>query len=346
MAATASCPVITSATDASQAELIEAAAHFLPAAGLSFRRCSGGVNNKTFYVHVPGGDAPSFVLRIYNNGNNTPRVVYEHAVMAALAPLAFSFSLPRFLPALDGSGRTHATLASGGQACCAALIPGGPASGVESARAIGRATAELVQGMAPLVIPASIPPANPLYRNFYDAHHSITREAFMACARSDPGFAAVRAPMDFLVAEIEATEALIARIAALDPPLPTQLINADLHTDNVLVEGGRVTGVLDFEFAACDWRAMELVVGVSKYCGAKDPAPLLSEYIAGYQEGGGRLTAMEIELIPELIILRILNNVVFFVGRYLAKEDSIEPIAGVRLRCCATCAASFYLCTF
>ena len=335
MAATASCPVITSATDASQAELTEAAAHFLPAAGLTFRRCSGGVNNKTFYVDAGGG---TFVLRIYNNGNNTARVVYEHAVMAALAPLDFSFSLPRFLPALDGSGRTFATLASGGQACCAALIPGGPASGVESARAIGRATAELVRGMAPLVIPASIPPANPLYRNFYDAHHSITREAFMACARSDPGFAAVRAPMDFLVSEIEATEALIARIATLDPPLPTQLINADLHTDNVLVEGGRVTGVLDFEFAARDWRAMELVVGVSKYCGAKDPAPLLSEYIAGYSEGGGSLTAMEIELIPELIILRILNNVVFFVGRYLAKEDSIEPIAGVRpgfraLRC-------------
>jgi len=183
--------------------------------------------------------------------------------------------------------------------------------------------------MATLVLDPSISPANPLYRNFYDAHHSITREAFMACAKGDPLFSHVRAPMDFLVSEIEATEALIARIVALDPPLPQQLINADLHTDNVLVEGGKVSGVLDFEFCAVDWRVMEFVVGVSKYCGAKDPKPLLLEYIQGYREGGGRFTGMEISLLPELIILRILNNVVFFVGRYLAKEDSIDPIAGV-----------------
>ena len=93
-----------------------------------------------------------------------------------------------------------------------------------------------------------------------------------------------------------------------------------------------VTGVLDFEFCAFDWRCMELVVGVSKYCGAKDPLPLLKEYIAGYAAGGGKFTEAEVKLIPDLIILRVLNNVVFFVGRYLAKEDSIEPIAGVRKR--------------
>jgi homoserine kinase type II len=327
--ATPTCPVVTDATDASLVELNEAASHFFPSvAGFSYRRCSGGVNNKTFYLDTPEGQ--TFVLRIYNNGNNLPRVKYEHAVVRGLQHLSFSFAVPHFLPALGGSGDTFATLqSSGGQTCCARLIPGGPASGLESARAIGYATAELLRGMAPLVLDPSIPPANPLYRNFYDAHHSITREAFMACAKGDPLFSGVRAPMDSLVSEIEATEALIARIVALVPPLPQQLINADLHTDNVLVEGGKVTGVLDFEFCAVDWRVMEFVVGVSKYCGAKDPKPLLSEYIQGYREGGGRFTDMEISLLPELIILRILNNVVFFVGRYLAKEDSIDPIAGV-----------------
>jgi homoserine kinase type II len=326
MAATSTCPVVTDATDASPQELYEAASHFFPADGYSFRRCSGGVNNKTFYAERAG--SPTLVVRIYNNGKNLPRVRYEHAVVAALQPLSFSFQVPHFLPR-QGSSETFATLSSGGQACCARLIEGGPASGLESARAIGLATAELLRGLKGVSIGADVPPANPLYRNFYSAHHSITREAFMACAKGDAQFSGVRAAMDFLVSEIEATEALIARIVAMDPPLPTQLINADLHTDNVLVEGSKVSGVLDFEFCAVDWRAMELVVGVSKYCGAKDPKPLLSEYIAGYREGEGELTAAEVALIPELIILRILNNVVFFVGRYLAKEDSIEPIAGV-----------------
>ncbi len=323
MSATSTCPVVTSATESSQEELTEAASHFFPStASFAFRRCSGGVNNKTYYLDTPSGS--TYCLRIYNNGCNLPRVLYEHAVIAALRPLSFSFATPHFLPALSSaSGATFATVASGAQTCCAELIPGGPASGLASARSIGFATAELVRGLAGVCISADIAPANPLYRNFYAAHHSITREAFMACARGDAAFAAVREPMDYLVAAIESTEALIARIVAMDPPLPTQLINADLHTDNVLVDPAtqRVTGVLDFEFAAVDWRAMELVVGVSKYCGAQDPKPLLEGYIAGYKEGGGSFTAAEVQLIPELIILRILNNVVFFVGRYLAKED-------------------------
>jgi homoserine kinase type II len=309
MAATTTCPVVTSATDATPEELLAAAAHFFPSvAGFTFRRASGGVNNKTFYVDTP--TSATFVLRLYNNGRNEARVRYEHAALALLAPLSFSFAVPRFLPSLraaDG-GATFATLADGGHACCAALIAGGPASGLAHARAIGSATAELVRGMAPLRLPEGLQPANPLYRNFYSAHHSITREAFMACARSDAALAAVRQAMDYLVAEIEATEAVLARIASLSPPLPQQLINADLHTDNVLVEGQRVTGVLDFEFAAIDWRCMELVVGVSKYCGAADPRPLLVEYIEGYRAGGGSFTAVEVELIPELIIMRILNN--------------------------------------
>jgi hypothetical protein len=125
--------------------------------------------------------------------------------------------------------------------------------------------------------------------------------------------------------DVEATPELLARIAALSPPLPAQLINADLHTDNVLVAGERVTGVLDFEFAAHDWRVMEFVVGVSKYCGAADPKPLLAAYAEGYREGGGAFTAVEVELLPELIIMRILNNVC--VGCARAPPPAARPWA-------------------
>lgn len=41
---------------------------------------------------------------------------------------------------------------------------------------------------------------------------------------------------------------------------PKQLIHGDLHYDNVLVDDEKVSGLLDFEFAAFDWRAMELAV--------------------------------------------------------------------------------------
>lgn len=103
--------------------------------------------------------------------------------------------------------------------------------------------------------------------------------------------------------------------------------------DNVLTtttDAGEqvVTGLLDFEFTAHDWRVMELVVGLSKYVGMKDIEATFSAWVTGYAEGGGRLTQREIELVPDLISLRILNNVAYFVGRAIAGEDSIEPLTG------------------
>jgi homoserine kinase type II len=42
--------------------------------------------------------------------------------------------------------------------------------------------------------------------------------------------------------------------------LPTHVIHADLFPDNVLMLGNRVTGLIDFYFAASDFRAYDLVI--------------------------------------------------------------------------------------
>lgn len=363
--ARASVPVVTDTTAASDEELREAAALFLPgpAHAWSFSRASGGVNNSTYFVNVP--ESERVVLRVYRNGGNTPRVVYEHAVLRALRGRALPFCVPEPLPVLadvaaasaggggggEGAGgdagpRTFALLRSGAAAAVFRLIPGGPA-GLSAARAIGAATAALVAALADVRVDA--PPVNPLYRNLYDAHWKVDRASFAArCA--GPEFDAVRADMDELLEHVAATEALSADILAAGG-LPEQIINADLHTDNVLVAEVApplspassspatsssssaspsivVTGVLDFEFAARDWRVMEMVVGLSKYAGLSSPLPSMIEYIGGYASAGGRLTRREAALVPRLIISRICNNVVYFVGRAIAGEDSIEPISG------------------
>jgi Ser/Thr protein kinase RdoA (MazF antagonist) len=64
---------------------------------------------------------------------------------------------------------------------------------------------------------------------------------------------------------------------------------------------------------------MELAVCLSKYAGEKQ------EFIAGFAEHG-QLTEQEISVIPDLINLRVLSNVVYFVGRALGKEDGIESL--------------------
>ena len=176
--------------------------------------------------------------------------------------------------------------------------------------------------------PSSIPAVNPLYRNMYDAHHKVTEETFMKRV-AQPDFDKVRKPINHLLTLLKQAEDVNVFIKA-SGGLPQQVINADLHFDNVLVEGAgdnwTVTGILDFEFATYDWRVMEMVCGLSKYTGMENSINRICEYITGYAEAGGKLTLQEAELVPQLIMVRILNNVVYFVGRELAGEDTIEPI--------------------
>ena len=355
--ARASVPVVTDATAASEAELAEAAALFLPppppppaaaaaaaaaGGGLVFARCGGGVNNKLYTVAESAAAAPAHVLRIYNNGNNSRRVRYEHEVLRQLQGAraealraACGAQVPRPMPVLRGSGggggggATFAPISTGAEACCFPLIAGAPPP-LSAARSIGRATAALVAVMADMRVDEAVfGHPNPLYRNIYDSHWKMSAGLFAEVV-SGPEFAepSVRAAMDELVAGIARAEALIARVLA-EGGLPEQQIHADLHFDNVLVtEDGSVSAILDFEFSACDWRVMELVVGLSKYAGLAEPEAHVEAFAAGYAEAGGRLTAREIELVPDLVVLRVLSNVVYFAGRAAAGEDSIAPLTG------------------
>jgi Ser/Thr protein kinase RdoA (MazF antagonist) len=326
-------PVVTDTTAATQEELEEASSFFLdPVASgpLSFTRCSGGVNNKCYTVFYGNGQ-PLGVLRIYANGNNSARVRYEHEVLRQLQERIASLSpieLPCPMCPRDGSKLTFSTMSSGAEACFFNFIKGkGP--DLKSARSIGYATARLSKVMADVKVDeVKFPRCNPIYQNLWEAHWKITEASFYEVVNSSV-FEGVRKEMDFLVDEIKRLEALVVEILKEDC-LPRQQLHADLHTDNCLVdeETAEVTGILDFEFTAYDWRVMELVVGISKYAGIKEPEGPMMEYIEGYKSAGGKLTKRECELVPDLISLRILNNVVYFVGRGLSGEDSYEPITG------------------
>jgi Ser/Thr protein kinase RdoA (MazF antagonist) len=109
--------------------------------------------------------------------------------------------------------------------------------------------------------------------------------------------------------------------------LPEQLIHGDLHYDNVLYdpENQQVTGLLDFEYCGFDWRAMELAICLSKYAGEPNPLKYFEEFVSGFAQTA-QLTEDEIDSVPDLIVLRILSNVVFFVGRTITGEDDAEQL--------------------
>lgn len=226
-----SCPVVTDTTAATDTELREAVGAFLPpgtAARLTFERASGGVNNANYYVTEEGQGGLRYVLRLYRNGFNEGRIRYEHAVLRALSGMSLPFELPRPLPALGsvGAATTYVALSSSrSHACAFPCIPGGAPS-LADARAIGCATATLVRAMADISV--AEPCCNPLYRNFFDAHHLLTREAFFECVRGPAIPDAVRQNVDWLTERVLETEDLIERIMAAGG-LPEQQIHADLH---------------------------------------------------------------------------------------------------------------------
>eukprot|EP00128_Syssomonas_multiformis_P004732 Colp12_sorted_trinity150504_noHs@22136 len=304
--------------DTSDAIKNEALDLFFSGKSYTCKPTTGGVNNIVQYVELEDGDR--YILRVYNNGNNSDKVRFEHEVLRQLREQTLSFKVPEAL--LSKNGKTHELLSNGAECCVFHIIPGTLAK-TTSPEEVGRATGELSAAMAKVKIdfPSPIAP----YFELFKVHHAIRNDSniFYNEVATNKQFDICRADIDYLCEELKNIESRIANFHKLN--LPKQLIHGDLHYDNVMVVDDKVSGLLDFEFCAYDWRAMELAVSLSKYVGESDPLKLCKEFIAGFGEHG-RLTETEIQSIPDLIILRIVSNVVYFTGRAIAKEDTLDAL--------------------
>jgi homoserine kinase type II len=279
---------------------------------------SGGVNNIVQYITLPSGEKE--LLRIYNNGCDTQRVKFEHEILRQLNEQTLSFSVPCFLPSNEGS--TIVRLGNGADACMVKLIPGHLPK-LSCAGDIGRAAGELNTALTKIDVDRAMCNCAP-YWKIWDVHHAVTRELFeQEMQGSNFDGEQLRGTADRMLKE---TLDITARCEGVYQSLPIQLIHGDLHYDNVLVQDGKVTALLDFEFASFDWRAMELAICLSKYAGEEPEAmPYFDDFIKGFAKHG-KLTMAEAKAIPDLINLRILSNIVYFVGRHIAGEDNISSI--------------------
>mmetsp|Transcript_15709 Transcript_15709/g.21623 ORF Transcript_15709/g.21623 Transcript_15709/m.21623 type:complete len:399 (+) Transcript_15709:82-1278(+) len=282
---------------------------------------TGGVNNICQFVTLPNGE--KYLLRIYNNGLDTTRVAFEHSVLQQLEGVEMSFKVPKFLPVKgQEGGSTFAELSNGAQACLVEVIPGGLPK-LTCVRDIGRASGELNKQLG--VVGANVDPATcncAPYWDMYAVHHAVTEENLKATLQGAAFDGDLRPFADKALADVLD---ITAKCERYRETLPVQLIHGDLHYDNVLVQDGKVTGLLDFEFAAFDWRALELAICLSKYAGEPDAITYFDDFIEGYATTGV-LTPEEARAVPELINLRILSNVVYFVGRAVAGEDDIASL--------------------
>lgn len=96
-------------------------------------------------------------------------------------------------------------------------------------------------------------------------------------------------------------------------------------------EEGNVAALLDFEFVTYDLRVMEVAVFLADLIRADQPIGETMEQLSAYMEGYRsiiRLSDEERQAMPLLLILRRLDVVVHFVGRYWDGVDDISVARG------------------
>jgi homoserine kinase type II len=277
-----------------------------------------GTNNLVQRVEAPTG---SHVLRIYSNTTDTARLRFERDVLAQLTEARLPFALPTPLPTVDGAyfldvdteqGRALATLTP--------YIPGQPPDrdNLDQATAAGEALGRLTLAMARLDTSAE----GVSWRSSGDLAHCHPLVP-------DPPAAFAELPLPHKKRQqlISGYTWLIERIPDLYATLPQQLAHEDFDPGNVLMEGTRVTGVLDFEFCAHDLRVMDLTVALTwwpvRHYGTGAGWPIIAAFARGYARHV-ILTDDEIAALSTLFRLRAYTSLIHRLGRSRQGLSTLE----------------------
>jgi homoserine kinase type II len=268
-----------------------------------------GTNNLVQRVEAP---ASAYVLCAYSNTVDMARLRFERDVLTQLSEAQLPFALPTPLPTVDGAYFLNVETQQGwALATLRPYIPGQPSDldNLDQAKAAGEALGQLTVALAQLAIPAE----GVSWRSSGDLArcHPLV---------SDPpaAFAELPLPDEARPRLISGYAWLIERIPDLYATLPQQLAHEDFDPSNVLMEGTRVTGVLDFEFCARDLRAMDLTVALTwwpvRRFGTGEEWPIIAALAGGYARHI-TLTDDEIAALPTLFRLRAYTSLIHRLGR-------------------------------
>jgi homoserine kinase type II len=277
-----------------------------------------GTNNIVLHVETPAGD---YVLRLYSNHADAGRLRFERGVLTQLAEARLRFALPVPLPTVDGAYSVEVESGHGGAlATLSAYIAGQPPDrdNLDQATAAGEALGKLTVALARLATPVD----GISWRSSSDLAHCHPLVP-------DPPVAFAELPMNDEARQrlISGYAWLVAHIRNLYATLPQQLAHEDFDPSNVLMEGTRVTGVLDFEFCARDLRAMDLAVALTwwpvRRFGTGEEWPIIEAFVRGYARLI-TLTSEEIAALPLLFRLRAYTSLIHRLGRYRQGLSKLE----------------------
>ncbi|WP_245855872.1 phosphotransferase [Paenibacillus rigui] len=281
---------------------------------LSIACKESGVNNTTLFVTHNGS---TYVLRIYDNHADVDKVKFELAVLEQLKSHQLSFQVPEPVPTLDGE--LYGRVSPGKIAVLFRYIEGERADLAKASHVyqIGRAAGELVTSLAQVRVQAET--AYEPYYELYAVHPLVTPDKLNEW-------------IDSLLEGNQAREAELLREAIQQLEhnmprllqLPFQLVHSDLVGGNVLSDGGRISGILDFEFVTSDLRVMEAAVFISELVRHhRQHWELIEAFVQGYSTTAS-LSNSEIEALPQLVLLRSLVLCIHFLGRHWAIGDQVN----------------------
>ncbi|HWI53466.1 MAG TPA: phosphotransferase [Symbiobacteriaceae bacterium] len=269
---------------------------------LTLRQTTFGANNPTRLVEGPAG---IHVLRVRTTAESPDHVCYEMELLTRIAESSPSFAVP--VPILTHTGAPFVELTATGYASLAPLLPGvRPQRGnLSHVRAAGEALGELTAHLSAVTVTRGAPRA----WTYGDMGmlRMAPREAVLSLLERN----AERAWLDRFFG------ALSEQVPALYATLPRQIIHGDGNAENLLLQGDRITGIVDFELAAPDLRAMELAIAISEWT-RQTPTETLWQAIEVLVRGYARHTRLapaEITALPTLVRLRRAAVLAFFANR-------------------------------
>jgi homoserine kinase type II len=261
------------------------------------RRSAFGMSNESYFVTSAAGE---HVLRVHV-AKSLQAIRFEHEILRRLIDAELPFQVPQPLPTTRGD-TVALDVDSARQCAVFRRIPGEPIDDASPAAAASAAQAFARLDAALADIERTDIPAPVFTGDLRAMHPAVTDLRQLEDLVGRPG----RELVD------RATETAGPIYASL----PTQLIHGDFGFGNVLARAGRVRGIVDFEYAGRNVRAMELAAGLSSAIARESRESLWRPLLNGYLRTL-RLDLTEIAALPALAILHWAVIVVWWSGRSL-----------------------------
>ncbi len=282
-----------------------------------------GATNAGVGIHSGSG---AFIAKTYAALHNRASLEYEHRLLAWLAETRLSFAVPMPVPARDG-----ALLVQGPHGSMAIMpwLPGECLDPyrLDHAELLGAAIGELQTTMRQY--PAAPRPGNTLFGALFDFPLPAYEPFGLSPARL--GLPAVPAHDELLGWWREEAARLQTFVQGSYRALPWQVCHNDVAPANVLVDAGRVSAVLDFEFATPAPRALDIAMGLRmtmRVWENPEPWDVIHRFFAGYGHWQ-RMTETEVAALPLLIRLRSAIPILWRLGRAASLEHRVVVLRGI-----------------